>query len=249
MENAAPARALARRSYQLLQLGFVVVAIGIFLSVIALLGFAIPPIPPGHAQFGLYDFGRKALLIVGIAVGALGLGLAIRAVTRRRENDLALITGDFLRSSFDGRFSFIRNINRPGLGYIDAVLIGPPGALVFRILDRQGSLANEAADWLKMTSNGEWAPLGFSPTRQAVEDVDHLRTYLAKRGFADVPVYGIIVFTGDETVVQIAQKAPVVPISHLDTLAEDLRGSYLANQSRIPQQLVTAIRRLLMDEA
>ncbi|NWG17093.1 MAG: NERD domain-containing protein [Chloroflexi bacterium] len=249
MENVAPARALARRSYQLLQLGFVVAAIGIFLSLIALLGFAIPPIPPGHAQFGLYDFGRKALLIVGMAVGILGLALAIRAVTRRRENDLALITGDFLSSSLDERFSFIRNINRPGLGYIDAVLVGPPGALVFRILDRQGNLANEAAEWLKMTGSNQWTPLGFSPTREAVEDVEHLRAYLAKRGFADVPVYGVIVFTGDETVVQIAQQSPVVPISHLNTLVENLRGSYLANENRIPQQLAVAIRHLLMDEA
>lgn len=248
MENVAPARALARRSYNLLQLAFVVVAIGIFVSVVALLGFAIPPIPPSHPQFGLYSFGRTALLIIGIAVGLLGLAMAIRAFTRRQENNLALITGDYLSTLFDSHYSFIRNINRPGLGYIDAVMIGPAGALVFRILDNVGSFANEAAEWMKQNAAGEWVPFGFSPTRQAVEDVDHLRAYLQKRGL-DVPVFGVVVFIGDQSAVTIAERAPVVPVSHLNTLLQNLQPNYLANTNRIPQAMVTRVRRLLLDEA
>lgn len=247
MENIAPARALARRSYNLLQLAFVIVAIGIFVSVVALLGFAIPPIPPSHPQFGLLSFGRTALLVIGIATGLLGLGMAIRAFTRRQENNLALITGDTLAPQFDGRYSFIRNINRPGLGYIDAVMIGPPGALVFRILDSTGSLANEAAEWMKQNAAGQWSPFGFSPTRQVVEDIDHLRLYLEKRGL-DVPVFGVIVFIGDESLVTIALRDPVVPVSHLPTLVQNLQANYLANPNRISQAIVTRTRRLLLDE-
>lgn len=248
MENVAPARALARRSYSLLQLAFVVVAIGIFISVVALLGFAIPPIPPSHPQYGLFNFGRTALLILGAAVGLLGLGMAIRAFTRRQENNLALITGDALAPQFDGRHSFIRNINRSGLGYIDAVMIGPPGALVFRILDSTGSLANEAAEWMKQNAAGQWTPFGFSPTRQVVEDVDHLRVYFEKNGL-DIPVFGVVVFIGDESLVTIAQRDPVVPVSHLPTLVHNLQANYLANPNRISQTLVTRARRLLLDEA
>ncbi|MBI5669507.1 MAG: NERD domain-containing protein [Chloroflexi bacterium] len=248
MDNVAPARALARRSYNLLQLAFVVVAIGIFISIVALLGFAIPPIPPSHPQFGLFSFGRTALLIIGIAVGLLGLGMAVRAFTRRQDNNLALIAGDYLAPLFDNQYSFVRNINRPGLGYIDAVMIGPPGALVFRIVDNTGNLANEAAEWMKQNAAGEWVPLGFSPTRQAVEDVDHLRTYLEKRGL-DVPVFGVVVFIGDESTVTIAERAPVVPVSHLNTLVRNLQPNYLANPNRIPHSVVSRVRRLLLDEA
>lgn len=247
MENIAPARALARRSYNLLQLAFVVVAIGIFVSIVALLGFAIPPIPPSHPQFGLFSFGRTVLLTIGIATGLLGLVMAIRAFTRRQDNNLALIAGDFLAPLFDGRYSFIRNLNRAGLGYIDAVMIGPPGALVFRILDNTGNLANEAAEWMKHNAAGEWVPLGFSPSRQAVEDIDHLRTYLEKRGL-DVPVFGVVLFIGDTSTVTIAERGPAVPVSHLTTLTTNLQPNYLANTNRVPQAVVTQARRLLLDE-
>ncbi|HEX2907123.1 MAG TPA: hypothetical protein VHO69_09710, partial [Phototrophicaceae bacterium] len=81
MENVAPARALARHSNDLFQLALVLVAIGIVVSLVALLGFAIPPIPPSHPSFGLFNVGRTLLLLVGLAVGLLGLGLAVRAFT------------------------------------------------------------------------------------------------------------------------------------------------------------------------
>ncbi|HEX2909041.1 MAG TPA: nuclease-related domain-containing protein [Phototrophicaceae bacterium] len=144
--------------------------------------------------------------------------------------------------------SFIRNLNRSGLGYIDAVMIGPPGALVFRLLDSTGNLANEAAEWMRQKPDGEWVPFeGGSPTRDTVKDVESLRHYLEKRGF-DVPVFGVVVFIGDETLVSIAQKAPVVPVSHLPTFVQNMQENYLSNPERIQQAVVTRVRRLLLDE-
>jgi hypothetical protein len=247
MENVAPSRALSRRSTQLLQLGFVVLAIGFFLAILGLVLGTIQLVSRTTDLYPLYILFCNILFGLGVILGLVGVAMAIRAVTRRRENDLALITGQFLEQFLDGRYSYIRNINRSGLGYIDAVLLGPPGALVFRILDNQGAFANEASNWLTQNRQGEWVPFSTSPTREAVDDIQHLRQYLAKHNMSDVPVFGVIVFTHDETRVKIAEKSPVVPISHLPRLYENLRRDYLSREDRIPQQAVTAIRGLLLE--
>lgn len=249
MENIAPIRALNRRSTQLLQTGFIVLAIGVLSTVIGALLTTILLIPRIHPLFGLYDFVGNGLLVIGVIVIGLAFAIGIRALTRRKENDLALLTGDVLNQSnyFDGRYSFIRNINRSGLGYIDAVLVGPPGALVFRILNNTGNYANEATNWLQQNKQGEWLPFAANPTKEAVEDVQHLRDYLTRNRLDNVPVFGIIVFTAGINAVQIAEKESVVPISHLHSLLQNLSGQFLAKQDRIPQETVTATRRLLLD--
>jgi len=247
MENVAPSRSLNRRSTQLLQLGFVVLAVGVFLTIVGLLMVTIPLFPPNHSLYGLYNIVGDLVFVIGLIVALVGVAMAIRAVTRRRENDLALVTGQFLSQFLDGRYTFIRNINRAGLGYIDAVLVGPPGALVFRILDNTGAFANETSNWLKQNQTGEWVPLGFSPTKQAVEDIQSVRQYLARRNLADVPVFGIVVFTRDSSRVQVVEKNPVVPISLLPSLYDNLGRDYLSKPDRIPQEIVTAIRRFLLE--
>ena len=119
MENIAPVRALNRRSTQLLQMAFIVLALGVLLTVIGALLTTILLIPRIHPLFWLYDLAGNGLLIIGIVVVIVAIIIGIRALTRRKENDLALMTGDVLNQSnyFDGRYSFIRNINRSGLGY------------------------------------------------------------------------------------------------------------------------------------
>ncbi|MBA3874214.1 MAG: hypothetical protein H0X30_34210 [Anaerolineae bacterium] len=249
MENIAPVRALNRRSTQLLQMAFIILALGVLLTVIGALLTTILLIPRIHPLFWLYDLAGNGLLIIGIVVVIVAIIIGIRALTRRKENDLALMTGDVLNQSnyFDGRYSFIRNINRSGLGYFDAVLLGPPGVLLFRILDSKGNYANEAANWLQQNKQGEWLPFATNPTKEAVDDIQHLRDYLARNRLDTVPVFGIIVFTAGPGAVQIAEKEPVVPISHLHSLLQNLSGQFLAKQDRIPQETVTATRRLLLD--
>ena len=249
MENIAPVRALNRRSTQLLQMGFIVLAIGVLLTVVGALLTTILLIPRTHPLFWLYDLTANALLAIGIVVILAAIIIGVRALTRRKENDLAMLTGDVLNQSnyFDGRYSYIRNINRSGLGYIDAVLLGPPGALVFRILNNTGSYANEGANWLKQNKHGEWLPFSINPTKEAVDDIQHLRDYLARHRLETVPVFGIIVFTGTQNAVTISQKNAVVPISHLHTLIQNLGGQFLAKQDRISQETVTATRRLLLE--
>lgn len=249
MQNLSPSRAFVRRAYQLTQLGLAVAAVGIFALVLAALGFVIPPFPPTHPAFSLFHLARVAGLLIGLGILLVGLLLVVRAWTRRRDNDLALMTGNYLAQQLDGSFTFIRSINRLGLGYIDAVLVGPPGALVFRIVDNEGNLANEASNWMKQSESGEWVPLGFSPTREAVIDIQHLRRYLARHKLGEVPVFGVVVFVKDESAVRLALKEPVVPVAHLSVLVDNLQDHYLAQRDRIPAAQVAAVRRLLLDEA
>jgi hypothetical protein len=249
MENVAPVNALNRRSRQLFQWSFIIFAVGALVFVLAVLFGTIRLIPSIHPLSWFYDLVTNTFYFVGLIVMAVAIMMAIRAFTRRKENDLALTTGNIINQSgyFDGRYSFIRNINRSGLGYIDAILIGPPGALVFRILDNTGNFANESANWMAQNSRGEWVPARINPTRQCVDDIQHLRQYLTRHNLGTVPIFGLIVFTASEGGVRIAEKDSIVLISHLHSVVQNLSKQYLAKVDRIPQETVTAVRRLLLE--
>lgn len=249
MENVAPVNALNRRSRQLFQWSFIVFAVGALIFVLAALFGTIRLIPATHPLSGFYDLLTNTFYFVGLFIALGAIVMAIRAFTRRKENDLALTTGNVINQSnyFDGRYSFIRNINRSGLGYIDAMLIGPPGVLVFRILNDTGNFANEAANWMAQNANGEWVPARINPTRQCVDDIQHMRYYLTRHNLGTVPVFGLIVFTASEGGVRIAEKDSIVPISHLHSVVQNLGKEYLTKVDRIPQETVTAIRRLLLE--
>jgi len=246
MRNIAPARALARRARQYLQIAIILVVIGFFLAVLGLFLFVVQLVPGPNVPWW-YQALRTALLIVGIILALGGIAAAIRALTRKTENDLALITGNFLAQQLDARYVFIRNINPPGVPYIDAVLVGPPGVLVFRVLDNAGVFANEGANWLERKPSGEWLPARVNPTREVVEDIQLVRELLERRSLPDVPVYGVIVFTKDDPLVSISAREPVVPITLLPSIVTNLSSSYFAKE-RIPPEVVASVVRVIMDE-
>jgi len=243
MRNVAPSLALARWARQLLQLSFFVVAAGAFLTAVGLALYIIPIIQETNPVFSFF---RGALFLLGLAVVLVGIGLAVRAVTKRIDNDLAVVTGEYLGQYLDDRYTFIRNVSKRGLGYIDAVLLGPAGALVFRIMKDEGAFANEAAHWLQQDEKQQWVPARISPTRDAVEDIQHLREYLTKNNLSELPVFGIVVFTKGQDKVQVMAKEPIVPLSHLETLYENLGKNYLAKE-RIDPKMAEAAVRVLYD--
>ncbi len=250
MQNIAPVRSLNRRSQQLLQFGFVVLAIGALVTIVSIAAGTIQLLPPSHPMYRLYTLIANVLFWGGVVVLLIGLAMIIRALTRRRENDLATATGNVLVQSgyFNGNYTFIRNINRPGLGYIDAVLVGPPGVLVFRILGDRGAFANEGGNWMKQNAKGDWTPFRINPTKQAIVDIQSVRTYLAKNKLDDREVFGIIVFTADPQAVTVFDKEAVVPVSLLHNLVENLGKNYLAKLDRMTPQTAQSIRKLLLDE-
>lgn len=240
MRNLAPSRSLTRRANQRKMIAFFMGAIGFFVLAIGLLLLLIPFAAPGSPSYATYQLIDTLIILAGIALIVTAIVIAVRAFNYRKDNDLALAAGNFLAQFLDDRFTFIRNLNSRETGYIDAVLVGPPGVLVFYILDVTGAWANEGSDWLKQDSAGQWLPAQVNPTFEAVADVRRMREYLAKRDLSEVPVYGLIVFLTEPPALSVVAKNPVVPLTRLPSVVDTLRDNYFA-KDRIDAGRVNAI--------
>lgn len=244
MRNEAPSRSLVRRANQVKTLALLVGALGVFAVAVGVFLGVIPLDYPTSATYNLYTFAISLSLIVGAVLLIVALALAVRAFTWKTDNDLAMIVGRFLATSLDSRFTLIRNVSRREIGYVDAVLVGPPGALVMRILDNEGTFANDGANWLSIQRDGEHVPAPINPTNEAIADVRKVREFLEKRQLPNIPVYGVVIFTKPEPRVRLSARDPLVPISHLQSLVVNLQPNYLA-KDRIDQPTVEAVRRAL----
>lgn len=245
MQNVAPTLVLARRARQLLQLAFLAMSAGIFIIVVALSLFVIRIASEGGETFGFYNFLRTFLLFLGVLLMILGAGMVLRAITWKTDNNLALVTGAHLAQHLGESYTFIRNVSKFRLGYIDAVLVGPPGALVFRIVNHEGSYLNEGGKWLKKDKHGDWMPAAINPTKDTLVDIQALRTHLDRQHLEDVPVYGVVVFTTNPTKLSVQRTNVQVPVAQLNELLDVLQGQYLVKLDRItPQQVAAVVRKL-----
>lgn len=247
MKNVAPSRALMRRSRQFVEIAFVLGAAGIFLATFGLALYAVPLTSSGSDIFGLFDFGRAVAFFGGIALGIIALLLMARALTLKKENDVANIVGQNLEQYLGEAYTFIRNVSKRKVGYIDAVLVGPCGVLVFRTLDYKGKFMNEKAKWLKADKQGNWKPMFTSPTQDVLVDVKNVRAYLADRNLNDIPIFGVVVFTENDPEAHLILKEPVVPATHLSSLYNRLQKNFLAKE-RMGEAETSAIVNLLYDQ-
>ncbi|MDX2163130.1 MAG: hypothetical protein SF162_17570 [bacterium] len=246
MKNVAPTGALNRRSQQLMTLSFVVAAAGVFITALGIL-LRVIPLFGGAGSSGLQLQQTLGLLILMGGVGLLiaGFVMFIRARTWRVDNDLAMITGNVLAQALDDSYTLIRNISRAEIGYVDAVLVGPPGVLVMRILDNTGIFANEGPNWLVQDPRSQdWNPAPIRPTAECVADIEKIRAYLAKRGLNNIPLFGLIVFTKEEPQTVLRQKNPTVPITPLSAILANLGQNYLAG-SRMDTAAAQAVVNVL----
>lgn len=231
MASLNPTRIIARRGRDLMITGALLLMAGL--------------VACGIAIFLALLFGSNLLVVLvllfGVALILIGAGVFVRALTIRRDNEPALAVSDLLSRELDGRYTLIRNLSRRNLGYIDAVLVGPPGALVFRLVDQPGTYSNEGADWLERRDGG-FRISRLNATRECVTDVYALRDFLTKNRLSQVPVYAIVTFTSPE--VQLSARQPVVPISEIRTLMPALRREFLA-ADRIDQPTVDQVVKLL----
>lgn len=246
MLNQAPKQALVRRSYQMMQFAALFVSAGIFFFIVGLALYAAPLATEDSAAFAAYDLLRGFTVFLGVGLALGGIGMAARAATWKTDNDLAKLTGEALKPLFDDRYSFIRNISKRGLGYIDAIMIGPEGILVFRILDLKGEYLNEGNKWLK-ARRGEWEPLSSNPTQNVLDDIENLDAYLSARGLPDFPIYGVVVFTRTEPELLLRQKPPNdIPALYLRNFKPGLQDTYFAHQ-RIDDTIAKRVSQLLYD--
>ena len=223
MQNINPSSNITRRGRYYLFIG----CLAFFSGAIAIAMVVLFYFVPLWDSF-IFDVLDGLLLIGGIV--ALGLGVAgiVRGLTLQKDNPLAFAVGEGLGQFLDNRYTYLRNVSKRSVGYIDAVLVGPPGALVFRIVDYPGAWMNERAEWINKVPSGKLRAAKVNPTRECVHDVYALRKYLAKRGLDRVPVYAIVVFTSPN--VQLSADGPVVPICEIPTLFPILRREYLAEE-------------------
>jgi len=230
MQNLNPTRIVARRGRDMMIIGALLLMVGLVMAGFGLIMLLVLMSTP----LGVIFFVLAFLLLAG------GFGALVRGLTYRMENNPALAVGDVLSRELDQRFTFIRNVNRRGLGYIDAVLVGPPGALVFRIYEKEGIYLNEGADWLERKGGQTFVLSKLNVTRECVTDVYALRDYLAKRGLSEVPVFGVVVFSNPQA--QISARQPVVPIAELRTLTTVLRRDYLAEDRVDPAKVDATVQ-------
>lgn len=227
MQNLNPTRIIARRGRDMMLYGSVALLGGLFVAAIGFFVLVLFSSP----------IGGSLIILVGLIALVVGLGLLIRGLTYRKDNDAARVIGELLARELNERFVYIRNLSRPTLGYIDAVLIGPPGALVFRITDDPGVFLNEGSDWLERRSGRDYELSRKNYTRECVTDIYALRNYYAKRGLSNIPVYGMVVFVNSQ--VQLQTRKAVVPIAQPQTLMLVMRKEYLS-QDRIDENTVKA---------
>ncbi len=229
MRNISPTQAMARRSRRLLISGMIVLLIGlVFLS----LGMLAIVIPLYRAPW--YDMLKMGLLLAGGLVSLVGSGLIVRGMRTPRDNPQALRMAQFLEPILDYRYTFIRNISRRGLGYVDALLVGPNCVLVFYFFTRHGEYFSERNVWFDR-GNNKLRPSDVNPTQEAAKDVMALRDFLTTCDLASVPVYAVVVLAHNDTIV--VAKQPVIPVTHMPGVQEALRDNYLS-QERISQRQV-----------
>lgn len=239
MQNINPSHSIARRGRFYLFIGSLAFFGGAIAITLAVLFFFFPLWET--ASFGVV---RALLILIGVVAVLGGIGLIIRALTLQKDNPLAYAVGEALGQFLDNRYTYLRNVSKRRVGYIDAVLVGPPGALVFRIVDYPGTWINERSEWIVKTRNGKLAPAKTNPTRECVRDVYALRKFLAKHGLENVPVYAVVVFTSPN--VQLSASGPVVPICEIPTLYPIMRRDYLTDE-RIPPPTIRSTVDAIID--
>ncbi|GAB4570846.1 MAG: hypothetical protein Kow0077_05980 [Anaerolineae bacterium] len=214
--------------------GLVFVALALFLFVV----------PLSLAEW--YRLTRLVLLVLGAVLILLGLVLALRGIRFPRDNPHALAMARFLEQFLDYRYTFIRNIGRRELGYVDAVLVGPNGILVFYFFARKGAFYTERNVWFERRGQS-LEPLKENPTREAVKDVNALREFLARRRLSSVPVYAVIVVTDPQTAITAQQ--PIVPVAHMHNVQMALQSNYLAAERIRPPESAAVVRAIMEDVA
>lgn len=249
MRNVAPSRSLVRRANQFRAIAFLLAALGVFVLAVGIVMVYIQLAAPNTSSYSLYLLTRSFLQLLGIGMIVAAIALAIRAFTWKTDNDLAKIVGAQLGPILDDSYTLIRNVSKFSIGYVDAVLVGPPGVLVMRLIDNTGTYINEGANWMVFgRSETEILPARINPTNDTIADIARIRRYLERNGINGIPYYGIVVLMKEPPVTRMARLInPTMPVAHLSQLYTVL-GQFYLTEVRIDRARADEIVRLLYGE-
>lgn len=234
MQNINPSRNITRRGRYYLFIGGVSFFGGAIAITLGVMFFYVP-----LWESFAFTLLRALMILAGLVFIGLGIGLIIRGLTLQKDNPLAYAVGEALSQFIDdNRYTYLRNVSKRRVGYIDAVLVGPPGALVFRIVDYPGVWINERAEWINRVK-GRLRPAKSNPTRECAKDVFALRKFLGRHNLVQVPVYGIVVFTARN--LELSADGPVIPVCEVPTLFQIMRRDYLADERIAPPTIHAAV--------
>lgn len=247
MRNMVPARSLARRSRDLMLIAILLLVIGILALIASSFMNSIPIVAEGTENRDFYEFAITAFAWMGGLIIALSLLMLLRAFTWKRDNPIAAQIGDVLEQelNLDDRYAYIRNVSRFAIGYVDAVLVGPPGVLVMRISNKGGVFFNQGSKWMKQRDKDNWQPLNWSPSEEVATDVKKVREFLQTRGLPEIPVFAVVVFTEDQPATRVTTENPTVPVMQPFEMAYSLESSYFAQRDRLEQLKVNEVIKAL----
>lgn len=237
MRNISPSHAMVNQAQRILVSGLLLALVGLVVLALSLLLHVVP-----ISLAAWYEWLKTGTLAVGGLVLIAGGIQFLRGIRFPRDNPHALAMAGYLERFLDYRYTFIRNLGRRGLGYVDAVLLGPNGALVFYFFRKKGAYVSERNIWLERDGKS-LVPMRENPTQEAVKDVNALREFLKARGLESLPVYAVIVVVDSHTAVSVQH--PVVPVAHMHNVQMALYDNYLAAERVRPDKVVAGVKAIM----
>jgi hypothetical protein len=242
MKHFSPQNAITRQARQFIAFGFSGFAFGALLLAGGTIVPRFPIATTGSSSEQMVRSIGTFMSILGVVLLLVGLAAMIRGATFRRDNLLAQRVGETLAPLLNNDYTFIRNINKLRLGYIDAVLIGPPGMLVFRIVEQSGTFLHEGDRWLRPGTTGQWLPAPFNATQECTTDIRALRQFLVRNNLPiQDAVFGVAVLISDPGTT-ITEKQPLMPGTTLANLHERIRRGFLAQPRISPEQAAAVVK-------
>lgn len=220
--------------------GVYITLFGVLLMLIGLAVAALNMLGGGPVQ-NLLVIGA---IILGFLLVLLGVFNFARGMATPTTDPLGARLVQTVAPVLDSRHLVLRNhsIQADLVTKPDAVIIGPGGVMVLKLVDEPGIFRCEHELWLKRSAGRDFQSWRRNPTREVVQELDVLREYLASKQLQNVPIDAFIVFTHPE--VEISVRTPVVAVTTLDYLPYELRHGYLLND-RISMELLRKTRREL----
>ncbi len=175
--------------------------------------------PPGLAALALL------LGVIGVTVLFFLLRNRLRGWLEaaieadRRDRDGLTRVADIAAQTFDGNWTFFRDLRLPRSGRpLEAVLVGPSGIWALVVRDRAGVHRNKGDRWEVRQGKG-WKAWPESPGRQARLAAARLKGWL--KGFKiKAVVYSAVVWADQEE--PLALESPAVEVWPLERLADEL---------------------------
>lgn len=229
MHNLSTGKGISRQARKLLQFAVLAVSGGAFVSIVSLALSVIPLVGREGSLANIYTLTTQSVFILGVITALIGLWILGRAYQRKRNDEfLANVIAQKLCLEFDSRFTLVSNINNQGLRGVDAVIAGPPGLLVLRFLNHNGSLFQERGYWLIQGTKGDLRPLKNNLTKELLSDILRIKSRLDDKKLLGFPLFGAVLSVNSSDVLQYHSNGEIFPLVFSSSIAERLQQQYLS---------------------